>query len=48
MSTEKNIVEGPPLERLLESNLGEITLMLLHTHGDAVVQVSTGMGASEM
>lgn len=38
--SEKNIVEGPPLERLLDSNLGEITLTLLSTHGDVVVQVS--------
>lgn len=38
--SEQNIVEGPPLERMLDTNLGVVTLMMLSTHEDSVVQVS--------
>lgn len=39
--SEENIVEGPPLERILnDTNLGELTLMMLQTQADTVVQVS--------
>lgn len=36
---EENIIEGPPLERIIDTNLGVVTMMLLSTQADSVVQV---------
>lgn len=38
--SEKNIIEGPKLERLVDVALGELTLMVLNTHSESVLQVS--------
>lgn len=39
--SEKNIIEGPKLERVVDGTLGELTLMVLNTHGENVLQVSS-------
>lgn len=38
---ENNIIEGPKVEPILgETSLGELTLLLLNTHGENILQVS--------
>lgn len=37
---EKNIIEGPKLERLVDMSLGELSLVVLNTHGENVLQVA--------
>ncbi|KAJ8976963.1 hypothetical protein NQ317_010160 [Molorchus minor] len=40
----KNIVVGPPLERLTDSSLGELLLLLLKTHDNLVLEVDASTG----
>lgn len=38
---ENNIIEGPKVEPILgETSLGELTLLLLNTHGENILQVN--------
>lgn len=37
---EKNIIVGEELERTIESNLGELTYMLLQSYEENIIQVN--------